>query len=143
MFAARLQCEPYFSTWDQYDLIHAYGAEIVPGSSYVAQRINASCLLREDETCFSPPLTIPTAKWGDVAPTFFEPGGPAQPDFGDVSALVDKFTASPTAPSKARTLLHPNVPDPCGEAISFIDIAGCIDAFTGAPYPYAGPVACP
>jgi hypothetical protein len=140
--AAPLQCEPFFTDWSGFDLINVYGAEIVPGSSYTAQRADVSCSSLDDEGCFSDALTIETAKWGDVAPTYFAPGGPAQPDFGDISALVDKFTAAPTSPPKARAQLQPSVPKP-QDAISFTDIANCIDAFTGAAFPYAGPSACP
>jgi hypothetical protein len=140
--AAPLQCEPFFTDWSGFDLINVYGAEIVPGSSYTAQRADVSCSSLDDEGCFSTALTIETAKWGDVAPTYFAPGGPAQPDFGDISALVDKFTAAPTSPPKARAQLQPSVPKP-QDAISFTDIANCIDAFTGAAFPYAGPSACP
>ena len=65
-----------------------------------------------------------------------------QLDFTDIASVVDKFTASPTAPIKARAQLQPNVPDPT-KPVDFSDIASVVDAFTGADYPFAGPTACP
>jgi hypothetical protein len=83
-----------------------------------------------------------TAKWGDVTDPFNPPSPTAQPDFADISALVNKFGSGPGAPIKARAQLHPNIPNPAA-SIDFVDISNCVDAFRGLSYPYAGPVGCP
>ena len=98
----------------------------------------------DDESAYSEfPVTIRTATWGDVAEPFATTeGAAAQPDFTDIAALVTKFTADPQSPDKARMQLQPNTPDP-SQPITFSDIANVVDAFTGSPYPFAGPTECP
>ena len=59
----------------------------------------------------------------------------------DCRRLVDKFTAIPTALSKAQDQLQPKIVNP-DSAIDFSDIAACIDAFTGGSYPFEGPDVC-
>ncbi len=143
--AAELQCDmPDAADFSSFDLISVYGAEIVPGSTYHVQRASADCPASlDDDACFSDPLEVTTGQWGDVAAAFFVPGGPAQPDFGDISALVDKFQALASAPPKARAQLAPNAARP-NFPIDFGDIAADIDSFSsGGVYPFDGPPACP
>lgn len=137
--AATLQCDPYFHDWSADGLVHIYGAEIVPGATYDIQAVACDTAV---EANFSGPLTIKTAKWGDVVEPFSPPSPTVQPDIADIGALVDKFTVTPGAPAKVRAQLHPNVPVP-GASIDFTDISNCVDAFRGLPYPYVGPSDCP
>jgi hypothetical protein len=141
--AARLQCEPFYTNWDALGTVFVFGAEVVPGSRYALQSVDESCdaLLQTDEV-YGGSMARTTAKWGDIVEPYDDPNGPAQPDFLDISSIVDKFQAKPGAPSKVRVQLQPNVPNPSA-AISFLDIAAAVDAFSGLPYPYAGPTACP
>jgi len=131
--AASLQCDPFFHDWSSEGVIAVFGAEIVPSSEYVVQRADALCPDLADEGCWSAPVTITTAKFGDVAPLFDNPGNPPQPDFGDIAAVVEKFLASEGAPLKAMAQLQPNRPFP-DRAISFKDIAADVCAFLGTPY---------
>ena len=141
--AAPLQCEPHFMDWSAIDILHVFGAEIMPNSLYDVRRLHADCEpLLNDEANYSTPLTISTGHWGDVASPFAGDGnGTVQPDFTDIAAAVAKFTGS-VDPLKSSVQMQPNVPDPAA-AISFADIANVVDAFTGARYPHSGPVACP
>jgi hypothetical protein len=143
MTAAQLQCEPHFMDWGDIGLLHVYGASLVPSSTYDVRVIHETCAAASsDDASYSDALTIRTAQWGDVVNPFATDGGATQPDFGDIAALVDKFTAGPTAPIKARAQLQPNVPDP-SQAVNFSDIAIIVDAFTGVTYPFEGPGVCP
>ena len=123
-----------------------YGAEIVPSSVYQVQRASEFCPELADEACWSAPLTITTAKYGDVWPLFAAPLNSYQPDFNDIAALVQKFLAAgpATAPIKAVAQLQPNVVFP-GRPIDFKDIAADVQAFLGAAYSTVepGPCACP
>jgi len=93
------------------------------------------------ESNFSAPLSVSTARWGDVAEPFNPPDPSAQPDFNDISALVDKFRGLPAAAIKASAQLQPNVPNPIAE-VNFDDISAGVNAFRGLPYPYTGPKGC-
>jgi hypothetical protein len=141
--AAALQCEPFFTDWSQIGPVSVFGAEVVPESTYAVAAVHETCAdALDDEGNFSETITISTAKWGDIVAPFFVGGGPAQPDFGDIASLVDKFTAAPTAPLKVRAQLQPTVVRP-DSPIDFSDISADIDAFVGAEYGFAGPTACP
>jgi hypothetical protein len=136
---AALQCDPHFRDWSTVGLVHIYGAEIVPSATYDVQAVACDTAV---EANYSPVLTVKTAKWGDIVDPFSPPSPTTQPDFGDISAVVDKFRSDPTAPIKARAQLHPNIPIPSA-SIDFSDISSCVEAFRGGAYPYAGPAACP
>jgi len=145
--AAPLQCESYAHLWSGEGVISAYGAELMPGSTYEVQRASADCPnLISDEGCWSAPLSITTAKYGDVWPVFDGPGNPPQPDFNDIAALVNKFLATgpATAPIKAVAQLQPNCVFP-ERAIDFRDIATDVQAFLGVSYASSnfGPCTCP
>ncbi len=137
--AAGLQCEPYFTDWSALGTLQIYGAEIVPNAEYEIQSVACD---PNDEAGFSAPLTVRTAAWGDIVEPFNPPSTTQQPDFGDVSAVVNKFKEVDGSPIKARTQLHPNLPDP-SVPVDFADISACVDAFKGFPYPYPGPTDCP
>jgi len=143
---AGLSCRPYFQDWTALGPLHVYGAEISPGSSYEIQLINESCPL-DLEANYSSPSAASSGTWGDVAPPFAEDAGaPPQPDFGDIAAVVQKFTATPSAPIKALAQLQPNVVFP-QYAISFKDISVDVAAFVGSAFTdlneMTGPCGCP
>jgi len=145
--AAPLQCDPYAHDWSAEGTISAYGAEIIPGSTYQVQRAASDCPnLLSDPGCWSAPLTITTGKYGDVWPLFDEPGNPPQPDFNDIAAMVNKFLAagSAVAPIKAVAQLQPNAVFP-DRAVDFRDIAADVQAFLGVTIAEAefGPCLCP
>ena len=144
--AAPLSCVPVFRDWSSDSTIAIYGAEIMPGSEYQVQRANSSCASGNlgDEACWSTPITLTTGKYGDVWPLFDAPGNPPQPDFNDIAAVVQKFLASPGAPTKAMCQLQPNVVFPMRQ-IDFRDVAADVQAFLGVPYAsgYDGPCDCP
>jgi len=143
--AAPLQCDVYAHDWSSLGIISAYGAEIMPGSTYELSRADATCPnLATDGACWSTPLVIETAKYGDVAPLYDNPASPQQPDFNDIAGLVGKFLATPGAPIKAVVQLQPNVVFP-SRSIDFRDIAADVSAFLGALYSESefGPCTCP
>lgn len=147
LVAAQLGCEPVCADWGAVNLVHLFGADVVPGSQYTVQAVDCECGF-DSEADYSAPLEVRTGKWGDIAPTFATPGGPFQPDFGDISALVDCFTGAPTAPSATVCNIQPRVPGVCGGGgvavpTSFTDIAADVGAFSGDPYPYGPPDSCP
>jgi hypothetical protein len=137
-WASTLQCEPFFSDWAGVSVVSAYGSAVIPGAAYEVQSTQCVDLQEED---FSDPVVIVTGKWGDVVDPF-EPPSPNQPNFTDVSAIVDSFRGISGAIDKSRAQIQPNEPDPFGN-VSFADISECVSAFIGLPYPFAGPVSCP
>jgi len=83
-------------------------------------------------------LRVATGKWGDVVAVF---GGAAQPNFADITAIVDKFKTLASAADTPRTDLvgpgptgTPNVPE---QTTDFRDISADVDAFKGVLFPYA------
>jgi len=144
--AAPFDCTPFAHDWSADGIISAYGAEIIPASVYEVQRASVDCPnLLNDNGCWSIPLSITTAWFGDVWPPF-QGAGAAQPDFNDIAAMVQKFLATgpAAAPIKAVCQLQPNCVVPA-YAIGFKDIAADVDAFLGTPYSARepGPCACP
>jgi len=136
---ATLLCLPHFrKDWHTFGLIHVTGAEVIPSSGYLVRSVS-------DKNSIESPdgLEIRTNRWGDVVAPFSPPDPSSQPDFVDISAIVDKFKSLPTAPIKSRTQLQANVPT-MGDDISFLDISSCVDAFKGFSYPHIwGPCECP
>ena len=141
--SATVQCESHFQDWGAIDELHIFGAAIVPNSVYAIQVTHeAYSGSFDDASRYSDGLSVVTGAWGDVVTPFAADGGSPQPDFTDIASLVDKFQALATAPSKPRAQLTPNSVRP-NFPIDFSDIAAAIDAFTGQPYPFDGPLACP
>jgi len=145
---ASLQCEPHFRDWGTIDVLQIYGGEVMPGSSYQIQTIHATCAAHLGTSWdFGAPLECSTGKWGDAAPLFEgDDAGAPQPDFNDIASVVAKFTAAPSAPSKARAQLQPNTALPM-RPVDFKDIAADVAAFVGTSYKNAiaavGPCPCP
>ena len=138
--AAKLQCTPHFQVWPA-GTLHVYGAEIVPSSTYdVTPFADAGghTLGAAGST-----VQIATTRWGEVdAP--YQPPGVGQPDFSDVSALLNKFQSLLGAPIKAQGLLSGNDLTTALEVdLGFNEIAACLNAFGGLPYPHSGPCVCP
>lgn len=139
-WGAELQCAPHFQDWAAVDVLHIYGAAVVPLSEYSVAMVSDCCVNVDDPACLSDELDVETMKWGDVLPPF-SGGLFAQPDVSDILAVVDKFLGT-TSLRKADTQQQPNVPDPTIK-VDLDDILAVVDSFLGAPYPYAGPSACP
>ncbi len=142
--AAPLQCDPYIHNWSSEGIISVYGAEIMPSSSYVVQRASVLCPDLAMESCWSDPLVITTAFFGDVVGPYSPT--PFQPDFKDIQAYVAKFLGNPGAPIKSVAQLQPNVVSPMN-AVDFKDIATVVQAFLGTSYASVnsilGPCTCP
>lgn len=146
LVASNLQCQPYFHDWSTVDVLHVYGAEVLPDSAYALSAV-AFCADSSDAESYTDPLVVVTAKWGDVVlPYADDDNGTIQPDFGDVAGVVSKFLAEPTAPTKPHAQLQPNyvLPD---RPIDFKDITAAVDAFLGVSYAASisatGPCTCP
>jgi len=138
---APLQCDPHFDDFASWSLMHVFGPGVIPGATYEVQTVDSSCDNLQDPACYSAPFEVHTGAWGDVAPPFKSPQYLTQPDFRDISALVDAFLAAPGAPIKAQAQLQPNVPDP-DNSVDFHDISDGVSAFLGEAYPYVGPNTC-
>lgn len=141
---ASLQCAPQYLDWPAAtsgQTLHVNGAAIMPSSIYKVEAIAQTCDLSEPLS-YSVPLTITTARWGDVAAPFQAPAPAAltQPNIGDIAAIVDKFKAVPTAIILARADLNPGIPN---NRVDISDVASCVDAFKNIQYLFAGPQACP
>jgi len=115
---------PHSQVWDGVGTVHLFGTAVVPGSTYEIRMCDAVA-----GPC-SDPVVVTTAKWGDVVAEY---GGPSQPNFADIGAIVSKFQNVAAAPSIARTDLVPEVPN--GVA-NFMDISAAVAGFTGFPYPF-------
>lgn len=138
---SQLQCDPYFQDWSTVGMVHVYGAEVMPESTYAVSFYDASCGDVNDPSCYSAALTIDTAKWADLAPPYDGETVAVEPDIADVAALVDRFLGS-SWPTRPEADLDPNILD-LDIPIDFNDISTAVDAYLGVPYPFAGPVSCP
>jgi len=140
---SRLQCDPYFMVWDDVGELHVIGAEIIPESEYAVQVVLDSCeAYLAEEGVYSQPLSLTTGLWGDVTEVFSPAGGPTQPDFIDIAAIVEQFVAGPHAIGKPLAQLQPNLPH-VERSVDFRDISAAVSAFVGVPYGFGGPCGCP
>lgn len=142
-YASALQCTPYYQDWSTVGVVQVTGSAIVPSSVYEVSFLAASCQGNEDGCAdISAPLAINTSRWGDVEVPYNPPSPMTQPDLADIAAMVNKFKSVPGAPIKARALLAGD--DAFGNIsantlsinLGFDQIAVCVDAFKGKPYPY-------
>jgi len=143
---ASLQCAPLYMDWNAAlggQTLHVTGQAVVPSSSYEVRQLAASCQGNESLcAAISAPLTINTARWGDVAAPFQAPS-PApltQPNVIDIAAVVDKFRSVPSAIIVARADVNPAIPN---SRVDIADVANIVDAFKNLAYPFPGPAACP
>lgn len=141
--AATLQCMPFYQDWSTVGLLHVTGSEIVPSSVYTVQNVSVSCQGNEAGCAqVSELLEVATNRWADIVAAFSPPDNSSQPDFADISALVNKFRSDPGAPIKVQALLAGDMPDLDGD-VDFTQIAAAVDAFRGMGYPHSGPSTCP
>lgn len=143
---AALQCDPEFNDWGTVTLLHVFGAEIMPDSSYEIRAITPTSGPLDDPTNYSCALTVTTGKWGDAVEPFYGAQATVQPDFRDIRAVVAKFLGESNAPDKVSTQLRPNVVFP-GHEVDFKDISAEVSAFLGVAYAddvaIVGPCTCP
>jgi hypothetical protein len=130
-WAAQLQCEEHYQDWGGVDLLHVYGAEVVPDSVYEVGVVSPGCNPQGGQV-----LTIATTTRGDIVSPF------GSPNFDDIAASVAKFKEAPTAVIKVRGMLQPGILD-LNQRISFRDISDTIAGFKSIPYPYGVPASCP
>jgi hypothetical protein len=138
--AATLQCNPFYSDWSGVGVLAVYDDAIVPGGTYELRAISDSCDPQQQASYSTPLAVVTVPRWGDVVTPFSPPSPTLQPDFGDISALVEKFRNLPNAPAMARADVYPSLPD---QILDFSDIATVVDAFRGVAYPFPGPTPCP
>jgi Zn-dependent metalloprotease len=135
---APLECttEPHTQVWTT-DVLHLFGPAIVPTARYEVRH----CI--PDQSICSDAIIVGTGKWGDVTAPF---GGASQPNFGDVSAILDKFRGLAIGPDTTRTDLigagMPAQPNLVDQIINFSDVSAGVDSFRGLAYPYTVP-SCP
>ncbi len=141
-----LECEPVLRNWGDVGLLNVYGGEVIPGATYEVRMADAACLALGVESCMSAPLVMGTGTWADIVSPFFVAPGDIEPSFKDISSVVSKFLGDPTAPSKSRAQLIPNIPFP-NQAINFKDISATVSAFLGGNFSeglgITGPCVCP
>lgn len=124
-----LQCEPDFALFDPDSIIHVTGIDVHPASTYWIEYTS-------DGVTFSPPMTIQTSPWGDIAGGQ-GPSGLSLPD-GIVSVLdivgaLEAFRFQPGAPEMERADLVPERPD---QSLDIFDIISVVGAFKGDTYPF-------
>jgi hypothetical protein len=107
---------------------------------YEFQQITADCD-EGAEINFSAPLMVAAAGfWGDLIGQGSNEPPNGDPNFTDISGLVDKFKNAPNAPGLGSADLSPSQTD---GRVDFTDISMCVDAFRGFEYPFSGPLGCP
>jgi len=117
--------------------MHVFGDAIVPSSMYQVRVVSEECYTTGDLWCMGPSEEFTTVTWGNTVEPF---AGGSQPNFGDVSAIVDAFRAGSNAPSVPRADLvgvgNPGQPNTPNRVVNFGDISAGVDAFRGLAYPY-------
>jgi hypothetical protein len=143
-FASTLSCSPTYADWDGIlsgQALHVSGQAVLPGSTYEISAIYQGCDI-ENEANYSMPLSISTAKWGDIVSTnATTPPGPPNGivDSSDITAVQDKFYNHANAVIKSRADIDPET---VNRLIDVSDITRVLDAFSSDPYPFAPPTAC-
>ncbi len=143
MWAATLDCEPFYTDWSAYDVVDIFDATIVPNGMYEIQLIRQGDPVVEG--CYSDPLTVHLSEPGDVVGSRTAPPPQSPPEcdcnFNDITACVDKFKNDPTAPRKARTdLINATIslPKP-DQKVDFVDVSCAVECFRGSPCLLPGP----
>ncbi len=131
----------FLTDWASRGTIHVTGPQIVPGATYEIAVVNKACNTTTEDS-FPPESTVvlDTSRWGDVAgpfsavdQTWTAPDATVSVAF-DVVAILDKFKNAPTAPRKSRADIQPH---PVDAKITIVDVTRALDAFSGAPFPFA------
>ena len=132
---------------DCVEVVHFYHEGLVPGGIYEIQVMDITCSL-QDEGAYSAALTMFQSAWGDVCGPGSGGACSGAADgvvdvTNDVLGILDKF-ANVNNLQKARADLEPgddaiyggtnNGPDFKVNVAN--DVLYCLDAFTGAPYPF-------
>ena len=141
-----IEGEPCSVDDDCAEVVHLYHEGIVPSGVYDVQVVDPiGDQVAQPENCYSSPLTMTQAKWGDVCgPSLVEGACTAVSDgiadvTNDVLGALDKFT-NVSLLQKARADIGPgddginNGPDFMVDVA--IDVLRALAAFTGVPYPY-------
>ncbi|MBU0717258.1 MAG: agmatine deiminase family protein [Planctomycetes bacterium] len=135
---ARLSASPVYGTaWPT--VIHLGDCAVVPVATFA---ISAT----PDGSSFSNPLVVGTIArpspqyWADcvgqmAGGAWTVPNGVV--NFDDVTAAVQYFTSTPTAPHLTTVDLEPQEPN---AVLNFADIQQIVYAFQGDPYPFGSPV---
>ncbi len=136
-------CVPMGSSDPLLDVLHVIDTEIIPDSAFVVQMFDPANEACEDllEGMFSAPLTLTTARWGDIALPFKTPAN-SQPDTLDITQAINHFKGLIGAPRRVVAQLYLSPTSPTG-ATSALDITAVVDAFKGLPYAPSGLVFCP
>ncbi len=130
-----MQCGPYFNDWSTIDLLHVYGAEIMPQSRYQIQAIHEDCAVAiDDPTSYTPSVEILTGQFDDaVLPFFDRTPDSQQPDFKDISNAVNSFLGIPYA-----GMLFVTGPCTCPSGVTCAAIACGADSDCGGGYCLGG-----
>jgi hypothetical protein len=142
-WAAELDCDPVFTDWTAYDVVHVSNEGIIPGGVYGIQVVDDTCSLNAEES-YSAPLTLTQSGWADlVVDCSTTPCGP--PDgitaIVDVTAILDKYKNLPGNVTKARADIEGCPAGNCpvvDQLINISDVTYCLAAFLGDPYPPLG-----
>ena len=133
--AATLSCDPFYTDWTTFGVVHVFHEFIVPGGAYSIRAIDEACSSDLMEN-FSPPLSAVSARWGDtvgdctVLPCT-APDGVI--DISDVLAILARFANAQGAVLKPRTDLEPATLD---LLINISDALRALAAFAGLPYSF-------
>jgi hypothetical protein len=142
-WGATLGCDPYWTDWTQYDLVHVFHEGVVPDGVYDVQSLYDTCSLA-DEAAYSLPLTLTQSVWADVVQDCTTlPCSPpdGSPGIADVTAILDKWKNLPGNVIKARADIEGSaagdhrIPD---QAINITDVTYCLGSFLGEVYPPPG-----
>ncbi len=122
--------------------VHVTGADVTPGANLM---VHIDCG-SPGSPVISSGTVVTTRRWGDVIEPFNPPSTTTQPDFADISEMVNAFKEAPLALPPPRVDLVGESTDPelfCipGGVIDFRDISAVVDAFKGVPFPCSTP--CP
>jgi len=118
---------PYLTPTEWKSPLHVTGISVEPGRTY------SVCVELADGTR-SMPVTVTTARWGDIIGNGVSTPPDGVVDFRDVAAVVMCFVSDINAPPKARCDLEPEL---ANGVIDFRDIAKAVGAFVDGTYPYA------
>ena len=136
--AARLQCEPVCFDFASIGTVHVSGEVVIPSGEYEIQAIDCDACALDLDTNYSPPLVLQTSLWGDlVKDCTADPCGPPDNSVDvvtDVSAVLTKFANLNVGVSKSRCDVEPSTVD---FLINISDVTFILNAFMGAPYPFA------